>query len=179
MTDQESYLAAIHENIQLHAYDAAWPAQFGAEHERLLSVLPGAFIAVEHIGSTAVPALTAKPVIDILAGVESIAEAEALAPRICDSGYGTSAALNATLTDRKWFMRWANGHRTHHLHLVVHDGPVWHEHLRFRDLLRAQPALREQYLQLKSQLAQAHAHDREAYTVAKSEFIRAALLKLR
>jgi GrpB-like predicted nucleotidyltransferase (UPF0157 family) len=179
MTDQESYIAAIHENIQLHAYDPAWPAQFDAERERLLSVLPGAFIAVEHIGSTAVPALMAKPVIDIMAGVKSIAAADALAPHICDSGYGTSAEFNATLTDRKWFMRWANGHRTHHLHLVVHDGPVWHEHLRFRDLLRAQPALREQYLQLKSKLAQAHSNDREAYTAAKSEFIRSALLDQR
>jgi GrpB-like predicted nucleotidyltransferase (UPF0157 family) len=179
MTDQESYIAAIHENIQLHAYDPAWPAQFHAERERLLSVLPGAFIAVEHIGSTAVPALMAKPVIDIMAGVKSIAAADALAPHICDSGYGTSAEFNATLADRKWFMRWANGHRTHHLHLVVQDGPVWQEHLQFRDLLRAQPVLRAQYLQLKSKLAQAHAHDREAYTVAKSAFIRAALLEQR
>jgi GrpB-like predicted nucleotidyltransferase (UPF0157 family) len=179
MTDQESYIAAMHESIQLHAYDPAWPALFNAEYERLLSVLPGAFIAVEHIGSTAVPALSAKPVIDIMAGLESIAAADALAQRICDSGYGTSDEFNATLTDRKWFMRWANGHRTHHLHLVVHEGPVWHEHLRFRDLLRAQSALREQYLQLKSKLAQVHTNNREAYTVAKGEFIRSVLLEQR
>jgi GrpB-like predicted nucleotidyltransferase (UPF0157 family) len=175
MTEQESYIAAIHETIQLHDYDPAWPEQFLAERERLLSALPGAFIELQHIGSTAVPSLTAKPVIDIIAGVDSMATAQALAQKICASGYGTSAELNATLTDRKWFMRWANGHRTHHLHLVVHDGQVWHEHLRFRDLLCTQPELRQQYAQLKSSLAQAYANDREAYTDAKHEFVRSAL----
>jgi GrpB-like predicted nucleotidyltransferase (UPF0157 family) len=175
MTDQESYIAAIHETIQLHDYDPAWPAQFLAERERLLSALPDAFIELQHIGSTAVPSIRAKPVIDIIAGVDSIATAEGLAQQVCASGYGTSAEFNATLTDRKWFMRWLNGHRTHHLHLVVHEGPVWHEHLRFRDLLRAQPELRQQYAQLKSSLEQAHANDREAYTDAKAEFVRSAL----
>jgi GrpB-like predicted nucleotidyltransferase (UPF0157 family) len=175
MTEQESYIAAIHETIHLQGYDPAWPAQFLAERERLLSALPGAFIELQHIGSTAVPFLRAKPVIDIIAGVDSMATANALAQQVCASGYATSAEFNATLTDRKWFMRWANGHRTHHLHLVVHDGLVWHKHLRFRDLLRAQPALRQQYAQLKSSLAQAHADDREAYTDAKGEFVRFAL----
>ena len=77
------------------------------------------------------------------------------------------------MSDRKWFMRWANGHRTHHLHLVVHGSPVWHARLRFRNALRSSPELAAKYAALKTQLAATHPNDREAYTDAKAEFVRA------
>lgn len=66
-----------------------------------------------------------------------MAVAESIAEILCQSGYTTSAEFNKTLADRKWFMRWADGHRTHHLHVVVHSGNVWHERIRFRDALRS------------------------------------------
>ena len=172
MNAQESLVAAIYEEVELLAYDPSWPALYAAERERLSSLLPGVFVELQHIGSTAVPGLAAKPIIDILAGVESKAAAEAIAERICLSGYTTSAEFNETLNDRKWFMRWANGHRTHHLHVVVHDSNAWHERLRFRNALRSQPELAARYAALKSQLAERHATDREAYTDAKAEFVR-------
>jgi GrpB-like predicted nucleotidyltransferase (UPF0157 family) len=172
MNAQESLIAAIYEEVELHEYDASWPASYAAERERLSSLLPNVFIDLEHIGSTAVPGLRAKPIIDILAGVESIATAEAIAERICLSGYTTSAEFNETLADRKWFMRWQNGHRTHHLHVVVHDSKAWRERLRFRNALRTRPDLAVQYAALKSRLAERHATDREAYTDAKAEFVR-------
>jgi GrpB-like predicted nucleotidyltransferase (UPF0157 family) len=153
---------------ELHEYDPAWPASYAAERERLLSLLPDVFIDLEHIGSTAVPRLCAKPIIDILAGVESMDMAEASAELICLSGYTTSADFNKTLTDRKWFMRFANGHRTHHLHVVVHESKAWFERLHFR----SQPELAARYAALKSQLAALHPKDREAYTDAKAEFVR-------
>ncbi|AEG92276.1 hypothetical protein Rta_11900 [Ramlibacter tataouinensis TTB310] len=130
---------------------------------------------IQHIGSTAVPGLPAKPIIDILAGVRSMAEAESLAERICRSGYTTSAEFNASLHDRRWFMRWADGRRTHHLHVVVHDSQAWRERVDFRDALRSRPELASRYAALKSQLALRHATDREAYTEAKSEFVRSVL----
>jgi GrpB-like predicted nucleotidyltransferase (UPF0157 family) len=172
MNAQESLLAAIHAKVELHEYDPAWPASYAAERERLLSLLPDVFIDLEHIGSTAVPRLCAKPIIDILAGVESMDMAEASAELICLSGYTTSADFNKTLTDRKWFMRFANGHRTHHLHVVVHESKAWFERLHFRDALRSQPELAARYAALKSQLAALHPKDREAYTDAKAEFVR-------
>jgi len=172
MDEQESLHAAIHEKVALHNHDSRWPALFAAERDRLFAVLPGSFIAIEHIGSTAVPGLIAKPIIDLLAGVESMAAAEAVAEPLCRSGYTTSAEFNATLTDRKWFMRWAAGHRTHHLHVVVHRGSVWQERLRFRDALRSDRQLAQDYAELKSQLARSHRDDREAYTDAKAEFVR-------
>lgn len=175
MDEQESLLAAINEDVQLHDYDPSWPAVFASERERLFNVLPGIFIEIQHIGSTAIPGMRAKPIIDILAGVASMEAAKALASPLCRSGYTTSADFNATLNDRQWFMRWANGHRTHHLHVVVHDDPVWNERLRFRDRLRMDATLAERYALLKTGLAEKLANDREMYTDGKSEFVRKVL----
>jgi GrpB-like predicted nucleotidyltransferase (UPF0157 family) len=173
MTEQESLQAAIHEEVALRAYDPRWPALFEAERERLLSLFPDDFIAVEHIGSTAVPGMAAKPVIDILAGVASMDAAKALVAPLCTQGYAASAEFNASLVDRQWLMRWAGGHRTHHLHLVVHGGEVWVQRLRFRDALRADAALAARYAALKTELAARYPNDREAYTEGKAAFVRA------
>lgn len=175
MDEQASLLAAIHEHVVLHAPDPAWPARFMEERERLLGLGRGLFIDVQHIGSTAVPGLAAKPIIDLLAGVASMAVARGLADRVAGWGYTGSAEFNATLADRQWFMRWADGHRTHHLHVVVHDSPAWRDRLRFRDVLRADPDTAARYAALKQRLAQAHAGDREAYTQAKEGFVRGVL----
>jgi GrpB-like predicted nucleotidyltransferase (UPF0157 family) len=175
MTEQESLLAAIHEEVRLHPYDASWPSAFATERQRLTSVLPGVFLQIEHIGSTAVPGMAAKPIIDLLAGVESMSPAKSIAERVCASRYTTSAEFNEALVDRMWFMRWAQGHRTHHLHVVVQDGDVWREHLAFRDALRSSPPLVARYAALKNQLVARHRTEREAYTNAKAVFIRATL----
>ncbi|MDT4853197.1 GrpB protein [compost metagenome] len=173
MNEQQSLAAAIHEAVRLQAYDSSWPAAYAAERERLLRLFPGVFLDLQHIGSTAVPGLAAKPIVDIMAGVASMAVAESLAAPLCACGYTTSVEFNATLSDRKWFMRWADGHRTHHLHVVVHESQAWHERLRFRDALRADPALAARYAELKARSAEQHANDREAYTDAKAGFVRA------
>jgi len=173
MNEQESLVAAIYEQVQLQDYDPSWAARFAAERNSLLALLPGVFIDIQHIGSTAVPGLVAKPVIDILAGVESMAVAESLATPLCSSGYTTSAEFNDALPDRKWFMRWTNGRRTHHLHVVVYESQTWCERLRFRDALCASPELAGQYAALKRRLAEKHATDREAYTDAKAAFVHA------
>ena len=168
---QDSLLAAINEDVQLREYDASWPEVFLLERDRLLSLFPDQLIDIQHIGSTAVPGLSAKPIIDILAGVESMQVAQALSEPLCLSGYTTSAEFNKTLPDRKWFMRWSNGHRTHHLHVVVYGAEPWNEHLRFRDTLRARPDIAIRYASLKSKLAAQYATDREAYTSAKEAFV--------
>lgn len=171
MTDAESLHAAIHEEVALQAYDAAWSDRFVAERDRLLALFPLIFVDIEHIGSTAVPGLMAKPIVDLLAGVETMAMARSLTEPLREAGYTTSAEFNATLTDRQWFMRCADGHRTHHLHIVVHGGPVWTRHLRFRDALRASPVFAARYAALKAELAVRHPTDREAYTSAKTAFV--------
>ena len=162
---------AISEEICLSSHDSQWKEQFNAERDRLLSLLPDRFLAIEHVGSTAVPGLAAKPIIDILAGVKSLKEADVLLEPLVADGYATSAAFNATLSDRRWLMRHSGGKRTHHFHLVVFEGPSWVQHLQFRDLLRADPELAERYQILKQGLAERYRGDREAYTKAKSAFI--------
>ncbi len=139
MTEPESLEAAIHEHVQIVPYDVAWPDRFEAERARLLALFPDEFIAIEHFGSAAIPGMSAKPIIDILGGVGSWDGVNALSRRLCENGYSTSAEFNATLSDRQWFMRWANGRRTHHLHVVVHEADPWRDRLAFRDRLRADP----------------------------------------
>ncbi|MES2950375.1 MAG: GrpB family protein [Pseudomonadota bacterium] len=171
MTEAESLERAIHEDVSLQAYDTQWPALFLAERARLIALFPAQLLDVQHFGSTAIPGMPAKPIIDLLGGVESMAVADALVPPLLRSGYTTSAEFNATLTDRRWLMRWADGRRTHHLHLVVMGSAEWQRRLHFRDALRADANLAERYAQLKSGLAAQHRTDREAYTQAKTEFV--------
>jgi GrpB-like predicted nucleotidyltransferase (UPF0157 family) len=174
VTEAESLERAIHEKVHLRPYSSDWSHAFTAERDRIGQLFPQ-ILAIEHIGSTAVEGMTAKPIIDIMAGVVSMAVAESLAAPLCQSGYTTSAEFNASLVDRKWFMRWADGHRTHHLHVVVHESTAWLERLKFRDALRAAPELAGQYEQLKQRAAVMHEQDREAYTLAKSDFVQAVV----
>ena len=171
LAGDHSLAHAITEVVHLEPHDPRWAGQFTMERDRLLKLLPGQFTAIEHVGSTAVPMLAAKPVIDLLAGVSSIGAADALLGSLCSHGYETSAEFNATLPDRRWLMRHASGRRTHHLHLAVFGGDLWLGWLQFRDLLRADPAVAARYGHLKHGLAAQHHHDREAYTRAKSAFI--------
>lgn len=175
MDENESLQRAIDQEILLVAHDPAWSLRFVGERARLLAAFPGYFIDIEHIGSTAVVGLSAKPIVDLLAGVASMEVAVSLNEPLCRCGYTTSPELNASLTDRQWFMRWNQGRRTHHLHVLVHGGENWFRHLRFRDALRANLVLAGRYAELKETLARQHRHDREAYTQAKTAFIRAAI----
>lgn len=175
MPADDSLTRAITEEVCLVAHDSRWAERFIEERDRLLDLLPGRFVAIEHIGSTAVPGLSAKPIIDIIAGVSSLSEADALLEPLCARGYETSAEFNATLSDRRWLMRQALGRRTHHLHLVVFGGEAWIRHLQFRDVLRADVAIATRYEYLKRELAERHRHDREAYTDAKTTFIKEIL----
>lgn len=175
MLESESLQLAIHETVKILPYDPAWLEKYELERQRLLALFPGKFTVIEHIGSTAVPGMDAKPVIDLMGGVRSMAEADLLLPLLCENGYTTSAEFNATLFDRRWLMRYAEGHRTHHLHLVIHESRGWHARIAFRDVLRANPDIALRYRELKTRLAGTMGPDREAYTSAKTKFIEETL----
>lgn len=177
MDEAESLHRAIYEEVALFPYNSAWPALFKAERDRLLELFPDELLAIEHIGSTAVPGLSAKPIIDILAGVDSMARANALMEPLCAANYTTSMEYNASLVGRRWLMRWAEGRRTHHLHLMVYGSQEWNLRLAFRDKLRADAELAQQYESRKRQWAAEFRLDREAYTAAKGEFINSCGLK--
>ncbi|WP_022963755.1 GrpB family protein [Halopseudomonas pelagia] len=175
MDEAESLNKAIHEEVTLSPYDASWPALFTQERDRLLTLFPGEFLAIEHIGSTAVPGLLAKPIIDIMIGVDSMARADKLMEPLCQAKYATSMEFNASLTDRRWLMRWADGRRTHHLHLMLYGSQEWEWRLAFRNLLCADTRLAQAYEANKQLWATEFRSDREAYTAAKSDFIGKAL----
>lgn len=171
MTEDESLQQAIWERVRIFSYDPKWPEKYEMEKVRLVALLPEAFLALEHVGSTAVPGMEAKPIVDMMGGVRSMEEADALLPILCQNGYSTSAEFNATLVDQRWLMRHALGHRTHHLHLVIHDGDEWRRKITFRNSLRTNPDTAHRYQELKSNLAEAMGSDREAYTSAKTAFV--------
>ncbi|RUR39192.1 GrpB family protein [Vreelandella populi] len=175
MNEEESLSRAIYEEVAIFPYNKNWPLLFEEERDRLLHLFPGRFLAVEHIGSTAVPGLSAKPIIDILAGVEAMQCADALLEPLCQAKYTTSMEFNASLARRRWLMRWAEGRRTHHLHLVVYDSQEWQQRLAFRDKLRTNSGIARNYEQNKRAWAAEFSSDREAYTAAKSDFIRGTL----
>jgi GrpB-like predicted nucleotidyltransferase (UPF0157 family) len=164
-------LAPINQRVEIQAYDPGWPVRFASERTRLLQLLPDTFRGIEHFGSTAVPGLAAKPIIDILAGVDSMLVADEILLPLCQAGYDTSKEFNATLKDQRWLMLHENGKRTQHLHLVLHGQLEWRRKLAFRDALRADCGLAARYEALKRALASLYCDDREAYTAAKSEFI--------
>lgn len=160
--------ADVHDaEVCIVEYDPAWPTAFQAERDRLAPLLEGA--QIHHFGSTAVPGLAAKPVIDMIALVPDLeAPIRAL---VHNAGYQFPRAFNATLTHRRFLCYPSASHRTHHLHLVDEREEL-ERRLRFRDRLRADHMLAAQYVALKGTLAERHHNDREAYTDAKSEFIR-------
>jgi GrpB-like predicted nucleotidyltransferase (UPF0157 family) len=152
--------------VEIVAYDPAWPALFEAERERLVPLLGGA--ELHHFGSTAVPGLAAKPILDMIALVDDMdAPIAALVQR---AGYQYPEAYNATLTRRRFLCYPTPSARTHHLHLVE-DPAELERRLGFRDRLRADPTLAGEYEALKRALAERYREDREAYTEAKAPFI--------
>jgi len=175
MNDPESLRRALAQPDELSAWSSWWATLFERERDRLDTLLPGRIGAIEHIGSTAVPDLDARPVIDILVGMASMAAADALLDDLCAVGYVSSPDYNAGLADRRWLMRHVNGRHTHDLHLVVQGSEAWDSHVGFRDALRADAGLRERYLQLKRQVVHQFGGEPQAYTRAKNGFIADAL----
>ncbi len=152
--------------VEIVDYDPAWPAAFEAERKRLALLLES--VEIHHFGSTSVPGLAAKPVIDMIALVDDL---DAPIPTlVAHAGYQFPAAFNATLSHRRFLCYPTAAHRTHHLHLVDDHGELEHR-LRFRDRLRAEPLLAAEYATLKRELAGRYRNDREAYTEAKAAFI--------
>ena len=159
--------------IEVIPYDPAWPAKFAHEREILKALLAQWLVAdIEHVGSTAVPGLVAKPVIDILAPVESLEVSRDLIQIVKAAGY---MYYPYKAEEMHWFCKPSPAHRTHHLHVVPRDSALWRENLAFRDALRRDHELAANYGRLKLELAQRFRHDREAYTAAKASFIRSVI----
>lgn len=157
--------------VRLAAYDPRWPDLFRAEAERIHSGIAPLSLTLEHIGSTSVPDLIAKPVLDILAGYEDTALLPEYIRRVSDTGYLHRGERG--IPGREFFRR--GDPRSYHLHLVLLGGTFWREHLAFRNALRSDAHLRNAYANLKTRLAESFPRDRESYIEGKTEFVLRAL----
>jgi GrpB-like predicted nucleotidyltransferase (UPF0157 family) len=160
--------------IQVVAYDAGWRQAFEVEADRVRATLGPLAQGVEHIGSTAVPGLAAKPVVDMMVGVSSEDAVEPAAGRLTALGY---ERLPAADFPGRTFMRRLDeaGRATHHLSLTVHAAGYRTDQLTLRDALRRDPSLVQRYAELKRELATRSA-DTTTYTGAKTDFLREVLL---
>lgn len=158
--------------ILLAESDPAWPAVYAAARDEIIAAVGAdAFIAFEHFGSTSIPGLVAKPLIDIMAAVESLDDVDPLIDRIEVLGYEYQEAVSLVLPGRTFFQRCVEGAPAEHLHVVVYEGENWNRHLRFRDWMRSHPEDRKAYDALKRQLAKLY-DDTTEYSAAKTDYIR-------
>jgi len=183
---QERVQRVLKEEVAIVPYDAHWPERFRQEEQHLSLVLPRELVGcIEHYGSTAVPGLAAKPIVDMLVEVTDLgATRTRIAPVLEDEGY--EYFWRPTFGDDvppwyAWFIKrdQPGGARTHHLHMIT-KAAEFAEHWRallFRDYLRAHPDVARNYGALKVRLAEEHTHNRVAYTRGKSEFIAEVMAK--
>jgi GrpB-like predicted nucleotidyltransferase (UPF0157 family) len=152
--------------VELVEHDPSWAELFEAEQGRILAIFDGRAVAIEHVGSTSVPDICAKPIVDVLVGLRELelAEADIEAMR----GLGYQYLGEHGLAGRLFFRKEP---RTHHVHVVEHGGEHWERQLTFRDVLRSDAAERRRYDAFKRKLA-AEGHPREVYTELKTPFIR-------
>lgn len=159
--------------IEIAQYDVRWPAMFDEEKSKLQAIA-GEYLtgSIEHIGSTSVNGLMAKPVIDIMFGVSSLEASVSAIEKIKQYGYCHSPYKQEVM---HWFCKPSEHVRTHHLHLVPFESTLWHQRIKFRDILRQNPDVANSYQTLKLQLAVQSQHDRENYTKQKWPFIQQIL----
>jgi GrpB-like predicted nucleotidyltransferase (UPF0157 family) len=162
-------------NVIVSPYSTEWPQQFSGVRDELLQVFAPVAIAVEHIGSTSVPGLAAKPVIDALLGADSLADVESKIEALARLDYVYVPKYERELPMRRYFVKSPAGSLRIHLHAVERGSRIWREHLAFRDALRADAGLRSDYQSLKLGLAERFAGDKAAYTEAKGPFIRTVI----
>lgn len=164
------------EPVRLEAPDPAWQIQ-GAHLCRYLDGLLARWLVepTQHVGSTAVPGLVAKPIIDVQAAVAGFNSVDAVAEVLSPSGWHLVPTELDGRSWRRFLVKVVDGHRAAHLHLLPAGSAGWDEQLAFRDALRADPVLVDQYAELKRALAARYSDDREGYTNAKTECVHAVL----
>jgi GrpB-like predicted nucleotidyltransferase (UPF0157 family) len=163
--------------VEIADYDPAWPDAFMRER-RVLESLIGSWImgGCEHVGSTAVPGLAAKPVVDVMVGVATLDASRPAISVLSDHGYQYSPYRPDVM---HWFCKPSFSFRTHHVHLVPFGSDLWEDRLLFRDHLRMHGPVAEEYAKLKRDLAAQYRDDREAYTDGKGDFVQRILATAR
>ncbi|QND72810.1 GrpB family protein [Tardiphaga robiniae] len=156
-------------------YDPAWPAKFVQIRDEILAALGSTALAVEHIGSTSVPGLDAKPIIDIDVIISTEADLSTAISKLSKAGYTYEGEKGI---EGRHALAQPSGLPAHHLYVCAAGNPELKRHIAFRDSLRANPDVAKSYGALKKCLAEKFGSDREGYTDAKAAFIAEVLLNL-
>jgi GrpB-like predicted nucleotidyltransferase (UPF0157 family) len=160
--------------VMLAEYDPRWPAYFEDEKLKLYSAISDTDIWIEHVGSTAVSGLCAKPIIDILVGINTFEEGFLHVPVLEKIGYEFKGENG--IKGRHFFAK-GDPRTTHHVHMVEKTSDFWKEHIGFRDFLNENNDEKKRYAELKNELADLYPADRDKYTDGKADFIRSTIEK--
>jgi GrpB-like predicted nucleotidyltransferase (UPF0157 family) len=163
--------------IIIEPYSDDWKLAFEKESELLLNSINDKDIVIEHIGSTSVIGLGAKPIIDIMIGLKDFSTANTHIPTIVNLGYKYVSKFECIMPYRRFFTKELNGEKTHHIHMVQLGTEFWNRHLLFRDHLRNDINDRNKYLELKINLADKEWKNGSEYADAKTDFIRQIEIK--
>ena len=161
--------------IDVVAYQESWAASFAGWRERLLAALGEAAVRIEHVGSTAVPGLPAKPIVDVQVSVRDVEDEGSYVPAIEEVG----VSLRFREPEHRYFRPSGDRPRTVQIHVCTAGGEWEREHLLFRDYLRADQEARAAYARLKRQLAERYRDDRLAYNEGKTGFVLDTLIDAR
>lgn len=159
--------------VELREYRPEWKRRYEAEVEQLEAVAGDRLLDFEHVGSTAVEGLAAKPILDLVAVVDDLDDADDLIPVLEAEGY--EHRPNDGVPDRLFFAKGPRTNRTHYLSVCERESECYREQVAFRDYLRDHPEVAAEYESLKRDLAAAHADDRDAYTAGKEAFVERVL----
>ena len=165
--------------VEIFDYDKEWPSKFLEERTKIMGVIGDMVVEVEHVGSTAVPGLCAKPIIDIMVGIRKLIDAENCIEPLESIGYEYVPEYEVSIPERRYFRKGPSEmpNKHFHLHMFEHGSDSWKRHLLFRDYLRTHPGAALEYCELKKRLAVKYRLNREAYTEAKTTFIEAIVSK--
>lgn len=157
--------------VRIEQYDPNWILKFQNEKENILKLCNELILEIEHIGSTSVENLGAKPIIDIMIGVKTLDLDIQIIPKIESLGYIYVKKYESIMPFRRYFTKEKNNMREFHIHLVEKDTDFWKKHLVFRDKLRNNSEIMNSYYNLKLELAKKFRTDTSKYTDAKTDFI--------
>jgi GrpB-like predicted nucleotidyltransferase (UPF0157 family) len=163
--------------IKVVPYDPKWPGLFEREAEEITSVFGGEVVAIHHIGSTAIPHVSAKPIIDVLVEVQDIEKVDCFNEAMINRGYQPRGEFG--IPGRRYFIKGCDATRTHHLHIFQTGHPSIERHLNFRDYMIAHPEEAQAYSHLKEELAQRFPDDIESYMAGKDGLIKETERKAR
>ncbi len=163
--------------VRLTKFDDKWMQLYRLEAERIIEVCKGKIVDITHIGSTAIPGIVAKPIIDIMIGVATMTDGEACIPLLESINYVYKGEYG--IPGRLFFVGLEQEMSCYHLHLVVRQTEFWDTHVLFRDYLITHTDIARQYEDLKKELSLKFADNRDEYTKGKHDFIQAVLQQAR